>query len=270
VADVQLENGHFHIANELVEALVRTPLNGSQSRIVWAVIRETYGWNRKLARLSMRRIAAMTGIDRRNVRREVSTLVNAGVIVRRGQNGEGPQLGIAKDYESWKLDRGRGASSPPGVNSPQGVNWQPKKEGEFTPLKEKTVLKTKARAKKPRAADRRYQPLVDHYLKRTEELTGTKPFDAADGKNLRDLLARNPETLLTEITRWLDNAFDSTKTYPLQPGFRMTEFCRQYAKYTRGPLLADQRRGQGGMTQEELHAAAKLEIQKAQEAYATP
>jgi hypothetical protein len=108
-------------------------------------------------------------------------------------------------------------------------------------------------------ADPRFQPIVDHYLKRTEEVTGTKPFDAADGKNLRDLLARNPETPVAEITRWLDHAFHSTEMYPLRPGFRMTEFCRHYAKCTRGPLLKGNYRGnglgskEGSLTQEELH-----------------
>jgi len=271
VANPQVENGHTRIANPILEALSRAPLNGAAFRIALWVMRETYGWQRKVAEITLRKISKMTVLNYRTVQREVKELLQCRVL-RRECDGEGKSwFGVVKDYETWRL---------PGISTcgQQTVCGQQALCGQST-LKDtanRPHLNTEGRKKKEsvpgkeRQTDPRFQPIKDHYLRRTEELTGTKPFDATDGKNLQGLLARNLQTALAEVLRWLDHAFDSTKTYPLQPGFRMSEFCRHCSKYTRGPLLADQKRGQGGMTQEELHAAAKLETQKAQEAYATP
>jgi hypothetical protein len=95
-----------------------------------------------------------------------------------------------------------------------------------------------AQPAKKQQADSRFQPIVKHYLKRFEEVVKIKGrFDKADGKNLKELLRQHNPTPVEEITRWLDNAFDSTEQYPLKCGFRMTEFCRHYEKYVGGPLL---------------------------------
>jgi hypothetical protein len=61
----QLENGHFHIANELFEAIInkmpcRVP---GPMAIFLAVMRETYGFNRKSAEISTERLKKLTGID---------------------------------------------------------------------------------------------------------------------------------------------------------------------------------------------------------------
>lgn len=71
-------------------------------------------------------------------------------------------------------------------------------------------------------------------------------------------LAGHPGVPPSVINSWRDNSFDSTETYPLRRGFRMTEFCRHYPKYTRGPLLKGNNRDDGeapksgNFTQEEL------------------
>ena len=64
----QLENGHFHIANELFEAIIasmpcRVP---GPMAIFLAVMRETYGFNRKSVEISTERFKKLTGIEHRN------------------------------------------------------------------------------------------------------------------------------------------------------------------------------------------------------------
>ena len=256
MASPQLENGYLRLSNELAEAICRTPFNGSQARIVMTIIRKTYGnfKGRKVAWLSLQRISKATGIDIRNVQREVVRLLAANVITRAGQGGQF-FYGILKDYDKWsvpkrKAQEGGGefttGESPNGESTEGQLVSSPSEVLVNSPTQiKKQATKKKERAKK-QPADSRFQTIIDHYLKRTGEVTGTKPFDAADGKNLRDLLARNPETPLAEIIRWFDNAFASTERYPLRPGFRMTEFCRHYAKYTRGPLLKGWANGNKG------------------------
>ena len=46
-ASPQLEDGYTRIANELIEALMRTNLSAYQSRVLWAIWRKTYGFNKR-------------------------------------------------------------------------------------------------------------------------------------------------------------------------------------------------------------------------------
>lgn len=137
MASPQLETGFLRLSNELAEAIARAPMNGAQHRIVMVVLRECFGRNggRKVAPLSLRKIAGRTGLSLRWVRRESSRLLRAGVIVR--LPGRGLDLyGIVKDYDQWKLQResqgaegqnGEGQSAPGGQVAPgEGVNQPPK------------------------------------------------------------------------------------------------------------------------------------------------
>ncbi len=133
MASPQLENGYLRLSNELAEAIMRTPFNGTQFRILFTVARECYGRNggQKLAPLSLRQIARKTELNLRSVRREVTTLRSAGILVRQGDIGEDCEYGLAKDYESWRLEKlgqkVRGSTDPQGVNSRTvpGVNRPP-------------------------------------------------------------------------------------------------------------------------------------------------
>ena len=137
MASPQLETGFLRLSNELAEAIARAPMNGAQHRIVMVVLRECFGRNggRKVAPLSLRKIAGRTGLSLRWVRRESSRLLRAGVIVR--LPGRGLDLyGIVKDYDQWKLQRisqgtekqkEEGQSAPRGQFAPgEGVNQPPK------------------------------------------------------------------------------------------------------------------------------------------------
>ena len=86
-------------------------------------------------------------------------------------------------------------------------------------------------------ADARFRPIKDFYFQRVRNLTGSNPdWDGADGENLKRWLNENQEVNGEKFTRWLENAFQSTKSYPLPRGFRMTEFIRHRMKYMNGPL----------------------------------
>jgi hypothetical protein len=81
-------------------------------------------------------------------------------------------------------------------------------------------------------ADPRFQAVVDHFFKRSEEQTGIKPpWDGGDGKALNRILADQESAAAEQVITWLDAAFDDPDQYPLRKGFRMTEFSRHYPKY---------------------------------------
>ena len=104
MASPQLENGYLRLSNELAEALARTPLSGSQLRIILTIMRECFGRNggQKLAQISARKVSTMTDLHIRSVRRELSRLFSAGILAR-SDDPTHRLYGIQKDYQKWDL-----------------------------------------------------------------------------------------------------------------------------------------------------------------------
>lgn len=127
MASPQLENGHLKIANELIEAILSADLGRREQKVVWAVIRKTYGYNKKADAISTSQIAALTGIDRSDVAKTLRGLIQKRILLsgessvfRHGMNV--PNLSVNKDYESWesvgKSPAGTAGKSPPVGDSP--------------------------------------------------------------------------------------------------------------------------------------------------------
>jgi phage replication O-like protein O len=277
VASPQLKNGHTRIANEILEALSRAPLNGAAFRIALWVLRETYGWQRKVAEITLRKISKMTVLNYRTVQREVKGLLQCGVL-RREFDKEGKSwFGIVKDYETWRLSgiSTCGQQTVCGQLTLQDTVNRPHRARSTDRTNNKERIKKKESVPgRERQADSRHQSIRKHYLERTKEKTGTAPWNGGDGSALNTVLAQNPDTPAEEIIRWLDNAFDSELKIYLPNGFRFTQFGKYYSQYTRGPLLEGNHGGnglgskEGSLTQEELHRLTKGKHERQQPATA--
>ena len=97
MANPQLEDGYTKIANELLEALSRSNLSPYESRVLWFVIRQTYGWKKKTDLISLSQIVKGTGIEKGNTSRALKSLILRQIVVRL----DNKQLGFNKDYDSW-------------------------------------------------------------------------------------------------------------------------------------------------------------------------
>lgn len=106
MADVQLEHGYTRIANEILEALAKVPLNGTQFRIVLLVLRETYGFQRKNCPLSKTYIASRLGVQRQNIHREIKGLFDRGIIstIQEATFTSPRVVALCKNYEQWKIE----------------------------------------------------------------------------------------------------------------------------------------------------------------------
>jgi phage replication O-like protein O len=120
MANPQLENGYFRIANELAEALMRTNLSAYQGRILWAIFRKTYGFNKKEDWLSNSQLVELTGLWKQHIYRTLKELVGRNLVTKRGY-----KIAFNKDYQQWReLPKGvtSHSESPIGVTpSPKGV-----------------------------------------------------------------------------------------------------------------------------------------------------
>lgn len=103
MADVQLEHGYLRLANELAEALARARLGGTAHRIVWAVLRETFGrpGSPRVALLSARRIAKMIGSSSGRVSEILLALVDARILTDRPAPNGLREIALQKDHDLW-------------------------------------------------------------------------------------------------------------------------------------------------------------------------
>ena len=79
----QLENGYTRIADEIFENMAKTKLNGTQFRILMIVWRSTYGWQKKEHELSLNYLVKATDINKRQIQRELSTMIDLGIIIEK-------------------------------------------------------------------------------------------------------------------------------------------------------------------------------------------
>ena len=98
----QIENGYTRIANELLEALCKINLSAYESRILWTLIRKTYGFQKKTDRISLSQFSKETGLDRRHAHRALRNLEMRKVIVTYRGDKRRPTYCFQKDYVKWK------------------------------------------------------------------------------------------------------------------------------------------------------------------------
>lgn len=99
-ASPQLENGYTRLANELLDALIGAKLTARQWAVFMAVVRKTYGFNKKNDDIGLSQLASMTGIAKAHVSVAVRELA-ARRILTREMGTFGHRLGINKKHKSW-------------------------------------------------------------------------------------------------------------------------------------------------------------------------
>lgn len=101
---VELENGYTRIANEILEALAKMPLNGTQWRMLLVVFRYTYGFSRKEHDFSLSFLSAATGIHKQTIKRELDSLIamNILTVIRDAGFSTSRVIQFNKNYETWE------------------------------------------------------------------------------------------------------------------------------------------------------------------------
>ncbi|HBQ3047732.1 TPA: replication protein [Klebsiella quasipneumoniae subsp. similipneumoniae] len=94
VAD--LDDGFTRIANELLEAVMHAGLSQHQLLVFMAVMRKTYGFNKKSDWVSNEQISVLTGILPHKCSAAKSVLVKRGILTQTGR-----VIGINKTVSEW-------------------------------------------------------------------------------------------------------------------------------------------------------------------------
>ncbi len=100
VADI--DDGYTRIANELLEAVMAADLTARQLKVVLAVIRKTYGFGKKMDRITNTQIEKMTGIHHTHICKAKNDMIAMNIIVSVGN-----QIGVNKVISEWNTDISR-------------------------------------------------------------------------------------------------------------------------------------------------------------------
>jgi phage replication O-like protein O len=135
------------VAREFFDALLRQRLTGREWTVFMAVLRLTWGWQKKADRIGSRQIARLTGIDDRDVRYELAKLRRRKMLARR-RSGQWYVWGIRKDFDLWigevRVQTPR-APAPRGTDPPESAGTRtPESAGTGTPTP-KTERKKESR-----------------------------------------------------------------------------------------------------------------------------
>ena len=94
VADT--DDGYTRIANELLEAIAGADLTARQLKVMIAVIRKTYGFQKKLDRIADIQIAELTGLSRQNVNKAKKELLSMHCLLM-----DDNRIGPNKELSAW-------------------------------------------------------------------------------------------------------------------------------------------------------------------------
>ncbi len=104
MANPQIEEGYTKIANELLMALTRSNLQGSEFMICLAVLSKTYGWNKKHDQISLSQFQKLTGMYKGRCIRAIKHLVSYSVLGSTvGNTTTSSTYWIIKDYDKWNI-----------------------------------------------------------------------------------------------------------------------------------------------------------------------
>ncbi len=86
------------IIHEILEKLAISNLSAYEYKILFAIFRKTYGWQKKEDWIAASQLSKLTNIPRPHVSRTLKKLLEKNIIYRNGK-----VIGINKDTASWKL-----------------------------------------------------------------------------------------------------------------------------------------------------------------------
>ena len=103
MASPQTKNGYTKVANEILEVISKTDLNGTQFRILITIWRYTYGFRRTKHEMSLAFLSEAIDTRKSHVDRELTALIDRKIVSVVGiGKGRSRVLKFNKNYDEWK------------------------------------------------------------------------------------------------------------------------------------------------------------------------
>ena len=127
----QVEDGYTRVANELLEQVIAAPFTQREMRVVLAVIRLTYGWNRKTARVTGGLLAKITGLHDSRCTKILASLIEKRVILRHG--GSRSPVSLNKHADQWLLEAPNHTPPSPKSEGAESAQNEPSQSAQIGP-----------------------------------------------------------------------------------------------------------------------------------------
>lgn len=110
--------GFVQMSFEFVEAIAQARISQQESQVLWAIIRKTWGWNKDADVISGSQLSSMTGLTRQRCAEALVSLIEKGVVTRKGGSRSG--LSIEQDPSRWTFKRKKSSDPKSGsLNTPK-------------------------------------------------------------------------------------------------------------------------------------------------------
>lgn len=199
VADT--DDGYARLANMLLEEYAGADLTKRQFKVLLAVLRLTYGWNKKIDRISDSQISEIARLPVKRCNEAKLQLVEMNILIQRGR-----QFGPNKNISEWRIPQNEGLSLNSGdKNSLKLGERYPSKQGDTKDIIPKTVKTDPPKAPKGEFSEEvisQAKQVLEYY----NELTGTTCRSAeAFAVLLTERSARDAYTVddLKLVVRWV-------------------------------------------------------------------
>ena len=103
VREKKMADGFCAVPTEIIDAMASGHLTAREFKILCAVIRKTYGWNKEQDSISGSQLEALTGIRRQEASMVLVGLIEKGVLIRLG--GSRSPLKVNLDVDSWNTEK---------------------------------------------------------------------------------------------------------------------------------------------------------------------
>lgn len=199
VADT--DDGYARLANMLLEEYAGADLTKRQFKVLLAVLRLTYGWNKKIDRISDSQISEIARLPVKRCNEAKLQLVEMNILIQRGR-----QFGPNKNVSEWRIPQSEGLSLNSGDKKSLKLGeCYPSKQGDTKDIIPKTVKTDPPKAPKGEFSEEvisQAKQILEYY----NELTGTTCRSAeAFAVLLTERAARDAYTVddLKLVVRWV-------------------------------------------------------------------
>lgn len=151
----ELEDGYAKLSNMLLEAYAGADLTKRQFKVLLAILRKTYGWNKAMDRISDSQIAEIAKLPVKRCNETKLQLVRMGLIKQ-----QGGMFGPNKNINEWCIPQNEGISLKTGDKTPLNLRESyPSKQGDTKDtiqkkeIQDKNTMPEQVQAKQKKSSD---------------------------------------------------------------------------------------------------------------------
>ena len=182
------------IDNDLIDAFAKINLSPYEWRVIFAIIRYSYGWNKEEATLTYSQIESFCQIKKCHISRTIQSLLKKQIIIK-----EGKEYRLQKDYKKWGV---------PVEEVPVEVTKSSSTGNKIVPVEELKTAKKPSKINNLQHAKYIFKNIYNN-LSNTQGYPGLYIYrETSENKKERDFVKDNfqlRERLLRELKKYFPN-----------------------------------------------------------------